>query len=151
MPIKFHIWKFFVIVLFLKLSVLWDTEKGLIFSYCFIENHVSTYNVKVPLMRPHNLKNVSSIFVCNFCMCTYNYTAIKAVSKILYIYHTDSKGTPRCITNSKGKKRRPASKELTQVVKTSDALFLDFIQKCLEYVNSLYIYFILAFLKPLNL
>ncbi|TRY54549.1 hypothetical protein DNTS_033413 [Danionella cerebrum] len=43
----------------------------------------------------------------------------------------DSKGNPRNITNSKGKKRRPSSKDLATVLKTNDALFLDFIQRCL--------------------
>lgn len=45
---------------------------------------------------------------------------------------TDSKGNPRCITNSKGKKRRVGSKDLQQAVKTCDANFLDFIRRCLE-------------------
>ncbi|XP_050408114.1 dual specificity tyrosine-phosphorylation-regulated kinase 4 [Patella vulgata] len=45
----------------------------------------------------------------------------------------DSKGNPRCITNSKGKKRRVGSRELHQAIKTSDATFLDFIKKCLEW------------------
>lgn len=45
----------------------------------------------------------------------------------------DSKGNPRNITNSKGKKRRPSSKELSEVLKTNDALFLDFIQRCLTW------------------
>ncbi|KAK3087855.1 hypothetical protein FSP39_011544, partial [Pinctada imbricata] len=45
----------------------------------------------------------------------------------------DSKGNPRCITNSKGKKRRVGSKDLQQAVKTSDANFLDFIRRCLEW------------------
>ncbi|ELT89454.1 hypothetical protein CAPTEDRAFT_149906 [Capitella teleta] len=45
----------------------------------------------------------------------------------------DSKGAPRCITNSKGKKRRPGSREVAQAVKTSDALFLDFLRKCLDW------------------
>ena len=44
----------------------------------------------------------------------------------------DSKGQPRCITNSKGKKRRPGSKDLFQAIKTNDANFLDFIKRCLE-------------------
>ena len=44
----------------------------------------------------------------------------------------DSKGQPRCITNSKGKKRRPGSKDLSQAIKTNDANFLDFIRRCLE-------------------
>ncbi|XP_033120572.1 dual specificity tyrosine-phosphorylation-regulated kinase 4-like isoform X2 [Anneissia japonica] len=43
----------------------------------------------------------------------------------------DSKGNPRCITNSKGKKRRPNSKDLTYAIKTTDTHFLDFIRKCL--------------------
>uniref|UniRef100_A0A8C6WN65 dual-specificity kinase n=1 Tax=Neogobius melanostomus TaxID=47308 RepID=A0A8C6WN65_9GOBI len=37
------------------------------------------------------------------------------------------------ITNSKGKKRRPGSRELSEVLKTNDALFLDFIQRCLTW------------------
>nr|XP_011420544.1 dual specificity tyrosine-phosphorylation-regulated kinase 4 isoform X12 [Crassostrea gigas] len=45
----------------------------------------------------------------------------------------DSKGNPRCITNSKGKKRRVGSKDLQQAVKTCDANFLDFIRRCLEW------------------
>ncbi|KAI1888390.1 hypothetical protein AGOR_G00184650 [Albula goreensis] len=43
----------------------------------------------------------------------------------------DSKGNPRNITNSKGKKRRPNSKDLATVLKTSDPLFLDFLRRCL--------------------
>ncbi|KAG9271960.1 dual specificity tyrosine-phosphorylation-regulated kinase 4 isoform X2 [Astyanax mexicanus] len=43
----------------------------------------------------------------------------------------DSKGNPRNVTNSKGKKRRPNSKELASVLKTNDPLFLDFIRRCL--------------------
>ncbi|XP_051807855.1 dual specificity tyrosine-phosphorylation-regulated kinase 4 isoform X5 [Acanthochromis polyacanthus] len=45
----------------------------------------------------------------------------------------DSKGNPRNITNSKGKKRRPSSKELSAALKTNDALFLDFIKCCLTW------------------
>ncbi|XP_074533694.1 dual specificity tyrosine-phosphorylation-regulated kinase 4 isoform X2 [Halichoeres trimaculatus] len=45
----------------------------------------------------------------------------------------DSKGNPRNITNSKGKKRRPNSKELSATLKTNDALFLDFIKRCLTW------------------
>ncbi|XP_066580563.1 dual specificity tyrosine-phosphorylation-regulated kinase 4 [Amia ocellicauda] len=43
----------------------------------------------------------------------------------------DSKGNPRNITNSKGRKRRPSSKELTTMLKTNDPLFLDFLRGCL--------------------
>jgi len=45
----------------------------------------------------------------------------------------DSKGQPRSITNSKGKKRRPTSKSLSTCLKTNDPLFLDFIRRCLEW------------------
>lgn len=44
---------------------------------------------------------------------------------------SDSKGNPRSITNSKGKRRKPASKELSSAIKTHDVLFLDFIRRCL--------------------
>ncbi|XP_041059126.1 dual specificity tyrosine-phosphorylation-regulated kinase 4 isoform X2 [Carcharodon carcharias] len=43
----------------------------------------------------------------------------------------DSKGFPKNVTNSKGMKRCPNSKELTSVLKTSDNLFLDFLKGCL--------------------
>eukprot|EP00795_Rhopilema_esculentum_P008174 gene8174-14105_t len=45
----------------------------------------------------------------------------------------DSKGQPRSITNSKGKKRLPGSKELSSAVKSNDSQFLDFIRRCLEW------------------
>lgn len=45
----------------------------------------------------------------------------------------DSDGKPRNITNSKGKKRRLASKSLGSVTKCSDLAFLDFITQCLEW------------------
>lgn len=51
------------------------------------------------------------------------------------VVHADSKGNPRNVTNSKGKKRRPSSKDLASVLKTNDPLFLDFIRRCLEYVH----------------
>uniref|UniRef100_A0A8B9BY68 dual-specificity kinase n=1 Tax=Anser brachyrhynchus TaxID=132585 RepID=A0A8B9BY68_9AVES len=43
----------------------------------------------------------------------------------------DSKGFPKSITNSKGKKRCPDSKDLSTVLKTHDAGFLDFLKGCL--------------------
>ncbi|XP_011403420.2 PREDICTED: dual specificity tyrosine-phosphorylation-regulated kinase 4-like isoform X2 [Amphimedon queenslandica] len=48
----------------------------------------------------------------------------------------DSRGNPRCVTNSKGKKRRPGSKDLSSAIKTSDLLFLDFIRRCLVWSAS---------------
>ena len=48
--------------------------------------------------------------------------------------HTlDSKGNPRCITNSKGRKHRPGTRDLAVAVKTNDTLFLDFLRRCLEW------------------
>ncbi|KAF9916722.1 hypothetical protein FBU30_001178 [Linnemannia zychae] len=43
----------------------------------------------------------------------------------------DSNGNPKLVVNSKGKKRRPGSKTLSQALKCTDVLFLDFISKCL--------------------
>ncbi|XP_023289267.1 dual specificity tyrosine-phosphorylation-regulated kinase 4, partial [Orussus abietinus] len=45
----------------------------------------------------------------------------------------DSKGNPRCVTNSKGKKRRPGSKNLTIALRCNDTLFVDFVSRCLEW------------------
>jgi serine/threonine protein kinase len=45
----------------------------------------------------------------------------------------DSKGTPRNLTNSKGRKRRPGTKDLSYAIKTTDVAFLDFIRQCLEW------------------
>ncbi|XP_065581916.1 uncharacterized protein LOC136041241 isoform X2 [Artemia franciscana] len=45
----------------------------------------------------------------------------------------DSKGAPRCIANTKGRKRRPGSVELSFVLKGADANFVSFISKCLEW------------------
>lgn len=44
----------------------------------------------------------------------------------------DKSNVPKCLTNSKGKKRIPASRDLSQAVKTSDEKFIDFIKRCLE-------------------
>ena len=45
----------------------------------------------------------------------------------------DSTGAPRPVVNSKGRRRKPASKTLAQVIKSDDEQFLDFISKCLIY------------------
>nr|XP_027218681.1 dual specificity tyrosine-phosphorylation-regulated kinase 2-like [Penaeus vannamei] len=52
----------------------------------------------------------------------------------------DSKGNPRCVTNSKGKKRRPGSRDLASVLKCSDLNFVHFISRCLDprIVNTFY-------------
>lgn len=43
----------------------------------------------------------------------------------------DSTGAPRPVVNSKGRRRRPGTKSLAQVLRTDDHLFVDFIAKCL--------------------
>ena len=50
-----------------------------------------------------------------------------------FIPFSDSKGNPRSTTNSKGRKRRPGTKELSSALKTNDPLFLDFLRRCLEW------------------
>ncbi|KAL1457906.1 hypothetical protein WDU94_008086, partial [Cyamophila willieti] len=42
----------------------------------------------------------------------------------------DSKGAPRCITNSKGRKRKPGSKDMATVIRCTDKAFVDFITQC---------------------
>ncbi|KAJ7397723.1 Dual specificity tyrosine-phosphorylation-regulated kinase 4 [Pitangus sulphuratus] len=49
----------------------------------------------------------------------------------------DSKGFPKSVTNSKGKKRCPDSKDLSTVLKTHDAGFLDFLKGCLMWEPAL--------------
>ncbi|KAM6097270.1 dual specificity tyrosine-phosphorylation-regulated kinase 4 [Chlamydotis macqueenii] len=49
----------------------------------------------------------------------------------------DSKGFPKSIINSKGKKRCPDSKDLSTVLKTHDAGFLDFLKGCLMWEPAL--------------
>lgn len=51
---------------------------------------------------------------------------------IVIIMITDSKGNPRCITNSKGKRRRPNSRDLASMLRVNDMQFVDFIRRCLE-------------------
>lgn len=45
----------------------------------------------------------------------------------------DKSNVPKVLTNSKGKKRTPGSRDLSQAVKTSDEKFLDFIKRCLDW------------------
>ncbi|KAL2742458.1 dual specificity tyrosine-phosphorylation-regulated kinase mbk-2-like isoform X2 [Vespula maculifrons] len=45
----------------------------------------------------------------------------------------DQKGTPRCVTNSKGKKRWAGSKNLAMVLRCTDTHFVDFVSRCLEW------------------
>lgn len=45
----------------------------------------------------------------------------------------DSLGKPRLTVSSKGRRRRPSSKDLRQVLKCDDDAFLDFITRCLRW------------------
>lgn len=45
----------------------------------------------------------------------------------------DPKGSPRCTTNSKGKKRWPARMSLAVALRCTDAPFVDFLNRCLEW------------------
>ncbi|TVY41790.1 Dual specificity protein kinase [Lachnellula occidentalis] len=45
----------------------------------------------------------------------------------------DSLGKPRLTVSSKGRRRRPSSKTLTQVLKCDDETFLDFLTRCLRW------------------
>ncbi|XP_008543660.1 probable serine/threonine-protein kinase dyrk2 isoform X1 [Microplitis demolitor] len=45
----------------------------------------------------------------------------------------DSKGNPRCIVNSKGRKRRPGNKNVAIALRSNDPLFIDFVSRCLEW------------------
>ena len=45
----------------------------------------------------------------------------------------DSLGKPRITVSTKGKRRRPSSKSLQQVLKCEDETFLDFISRCLRW------------------
>jgi dual specificity tyrosine-phosphorylation-regulated kinase 2/3/4 len=45
----------------------------------------------------------------------------------------DSLGKPRLTVSSKGRRRRPSSKSLQQVLKCDDEVFLDFLSRCLRW------------------
>ncbi|KAJ3382300.1 Dual specificity tyrosine-phosphorylation-regulated kinase [Entophlyctis sp. JEL0112] len=40
---------------------------------------------------------------------------------------------PRSFTNSKGKKRKPGSRNISHLLRTTDVVFLDFIERCLDW------------------
>ncbi|XP_055712014.1 dual specificity tyrosine-phosphorylation-regulated kinase 2 isoform X1 [Phlebotomus papatasi] len=45
----------------------------------------------------------------------------------------DSRGSPRSVINSKGRKRKPGTKTLASALRCSDSLFIDFVSRCLEW------------------
>ena len=46
-------------------------------------------------------------------------------------FNLDPNGAPRAVINSKGRRRRPGTKTLTQVLRCNDEEFVDFVSKCL--------------------
>jgi dual specificity tyrosine-phosphorylation-regulated kinase 2/3/4 len=48
-------------------------------------------------------------------------------------HRVDNHGGPRPVVNSKGRRRRPGTKTLAQVLRCSDEDFVDFISKCLSW------------------
>lgn len=51
----------------------------------------------------------------------------------LLLQTTDSTGHPRIVANSKGKKRLPRTRSLFQALKCHDIVFIDFIERCLQW------------------
>lgn len=51
---------------------------------------------------------------------------------MLLFSSSDKMGAPKNLTNSKGKKRLPGTRDLQQAIKTGDDKFVDFIRRCLE-------------------
>jgi len=56
------------------------------------------------------------------------------LSFFFYKLNLDSKGVPRTIATKSIKKRRPASRPLGQILRTTDNNFIDFIRRCFEFV-----------------
>ena len=53
-------------------------------------------------------------------------------------FNLDSKGFPRAVATRTLKKRRPASRPLGQILRTTDNNFIDFIRRCFEFVENKY-------------
>lgn len=49
----------------------------------------------------------------------------------VYRSYIDTNGVPRTVINSKGRRRRPGTKTLQQVLRCNDEEFVDFVAKCL--------------------
>ena len=45
----------------------------------------------------------------------------------------DSTGAPRIVANSRGKKRRPGSKDVATAIRCNDAAFVSFLEGCLQW------------------
>jgi dual specificity tyrosine-phosphorylation-regulated kinase 2/3/4 len=51
--------------------------------------------------------------------------------RFAYVFTLDPNGAPRAVINSKGRRRRPGTKTLAQVLRCNDEEFVDFVSKCL--------------------
>lgn len=59
---------------------------------------------------------------------------ILVVSDLLLMVHSsDSTGAPRPVVNSRGRRRRPGTKTLAQVLRCDEEPFIDFVAKCLAW------------------
>ena len=56
---------------------------------------------------------------------------IKPLRYCLMPCYLDTNNAPRTVVNSKGRRRRPGSKTLSQVLRCNDEEFVDFVAKCL--------------------
>ncbi|XP_007469575.1 PREDICTED: dual specificity tyrosine-phosphorylation-regulated kinase 4 [Lipotes vexillifer] len=71
------------------------------------------------------------------CIMEIYFIIIIVIIIIIIVSILHSKGFPKNITNNRGKKGYPDSKDLTMVLKTYDTGFLDFLRKCLVWEPSL--------------
>jgi len=62
----------------------------------------------------------------------------------------DSKGVPRTVSTKTIKKRRPASRPLGQILRTTDNNFIDFIRRCFEFVLFLFYFLFLRLIFYLD-
>ena len=56
---------------------------------------------------------------------------VEAASRKKMFFDKDC--NPRIVPNSRGKRRKPGSRDLTSVLHTSDKLFISFLQGCLDW------------------
>ena len=53
---------------------------------------------------------------------------------------------PRSVSTKSAKKRRPASRPLGQILRTTDNNFIDFIRRCFEFVSNFLKIFLIYFI-----
>uniref|UniRef100_A0A8C7ADB0 dual-specificity kinase n=1 Tax=Neovison vison TaxID=452646 RepID=A0A8C7ADB0_NEOVI len=99
-------------------------------------------------LKPENIvlyqKGQVSVKVIDFGSSCYEHQKVLGLPPTHFIQTAsrrqtffDSKGFPKNMTNNRGKKRYPDSKDLTVVLKTYDTSFLDFLRRCLVWEPSL--------------